>query len=73
MLQIRNLTVNYGAISAVRGLLPTDMKDPILQKFDPNALPIVSLVLSSNNVSPAELTQIADPGITKELRLPHIA
>ncbi|HEV7923171.1 MAG TPA: efflux RND transporter permease subunit [Thermoanaerobaculia bacterium] len=56
------------AISAVRGLLPADMKDPILQKFDPNALPIVSLVLSSNKVTPAELTQLADPGITKELR-----
>ncbi|MBV9494333.1 MAG: efflux RND transporter permease subunit [Acidobacteria bacterium] len=56
------------AISTVRGLLPVEMEDPIIQKFDPNALPIVSLVLSSNRVSPAELTQLADPGITKELR-----
>jgi HAE1 family hydrophobic/amphiphilic exporter-1 len=44
------------------------MKEPILRKFDPNDLPIVSLVLRSKGLTPAELTLLADPGITKELR-----
>jgi HAE1 family hydrophobic/amphiphilic exporter-1 len=56
------------AMSSVRGQLPTTILDPIIQKFDPNALPIVSLVLSSSRLSTPELTQIADPGITKVLR-----
>jgi HAE1 family hydrophobic/amphiphilic exporter-1 len=56
------------AMSSVRGQLPTTIEDPIIQKFDPNAMPIVSLVLSSTKLSTPELTQIADPGITKVLR-----
>jgi HAE1 family hydrophobic/amphiphilic exporter-1 len=56
------------ALSSVRGDLPTTILDPIIQKFDPNARPIVSLVLSSTKLSTPELTQIADPGITKVLR-----
>jgi HAE1 family hydrophobic/amphiphilic exporter-1 len=55
------------AISSVRGNLPATILDPIIQKFDPNARPIVSLVLSSPRLSTPELTQIADPGITKVL------
>ena len=56
------------AISGIRADLPPEMKDPVLRKFDPSDLPIVSLTLSSNTLSPGELTLLADPGITKELR-----
>jgi HAE1 family hydrophobic/amphiphilic exporter-1 len=56
------------AMSSIRGQLPTTILDPIIRKYDPNALPIVSLVLSSTRMSTPELTQIADPGITKVLR-----
>jgi HAE1 family hydrophobic/amphiphilic exporter-1 len=56
------------AMSSIRGQLPTTILDPIIQKYDPNALPIVSLVLSSTKMSTPELTQLADPGITKVLR-----
>ncbi|MBV8519070.1 MAG: efflux RND transporter permease subunit [Acidobacteria bacterium] len=56
------------AMSSIRGQLPTTILDPIIHKYDPNALPIVSLVLSSTRLSTPELTQIADPGITKVLR-----
>ncbi|HEU4561690.1 MAG TPA: efflux RND transporter permease subunit, partial [Longimicrobium sp.] len=55
-------------ISQIRGDLPQEMEEPILARFDPNDQPIVSLTLSSNTLSPAELTRIADPGITRELR-----
>ncbi|HKV07507.1 MAG TPA: efflux RND transporter permease subunit, partial [Thermoanaerobaculia bacterium] len=56
------------AISGIRNDLPTEMEEPILRKFDPADMPIVSLVLSSKTMSPAELTLLADPGITRELR-----
>jgi HAE1 family hydrophobic/amphiphilic exporter-1 len=56
------------AIGQIRGDLPQEMEEPILARFDPNDQPIVSLTLSSQTLSPAELTRIADPGITRELR-----
>jgi HAE1 family hydrophobic/amphiphilic exporter-1 len=56
------------AISQIRGDLPQEMEEPILARFDPNDQPIVSLTLSSETMSPADLTRIADPGITRALR-----
>ena len=55
-------------INAIRDKLPPEMKEPVLTRFDPADIPIVSLTLSSNRRSPAELTLLADPGITRELR-----
>ena len=56
------------AISAIRADLPVEMKEPILQRMDPADIPIVSLTLSSDTYSPAQLTRMADPAITSELR-----
>jgi hydrophobic/amphiphilic exporter-1 (mainly G- bacteria), HAE1 family len=56
------------AISSIRADLPVEMKEPILQRFDPSDQPIVSLTLSSDAYSPAQLTRMADPAITSELR-----
>src|SRR6478752_2395554 len=56
------------AISAKRADLPTEMKEPIIQKFNDTDRPIVSLALSSTTLSQAELTRLADPTITRELR-----
>ena len=55
-------------ISAIRNDLPPEMEEPILTRFDPADLPIVSMTLSSPKVSGAELTTLADPGITRQLR-----
>jgi HAE1 family hydrophobic/amphiphilic exporter-1 len=54
-------------ISQIRSNLPTEMKEPILNRFDPADLPIVSLTLSSDRPDPAALTQLADPGIKRKL------
>ena len=35
-------------VSAIRGLLPTETKDPSIGKYDPNAQPIMELTLSGN-------------------------
>src|SRR3954468_23938824 len=62
------------AISTIRADLPTEMKEPIIQKFNNTDRPIVSLAISSSVLSPAELTRLADPGITRELRaIPGVA
>jgi len=56
------------AISTKRQDLPQEMEEPILKKFNPTDAPIVTLSLYSTSLTPAQLTQIADPGITRELR-----
>jgi HAE1 family hydrophobic/amphiphilic exporter-1 len=55
-------------ISSIRSDLPTEMKEPIIQKFNNTDRPIVSIAISSTVLSPPELTRLADPGITRELR-----
>jgi HAE1 family hydrophobic/amphiphilic exporter-1 len=55
-------------ISSIRSKLPPEMEEPILTRFDPTALPIVSLTLSSSTLSAPDLTRIADPGVTRDLR-----
>lgn len=62
------------AISTIRADLPTEMKEPIISKYNDTDRPIVSLAISSSVLSPAELTRLADPGITRELRaIPGVA
>ena len=61
-------------ISTIRADLPSEMKEPIIKKENDTDRPIVSLALSSTTLSPAELTRLVDPGITRELRsLPGVA
>jgi HAE1 family hydrophobic/amphiphilic exporter-1 len=55
-------------ISEIRNDLPPEMEEPILKQFNPNDFPIVSLTLSSPNLTAAQLTQLADPGITRQFR-----
>jgi HAE1 family hydrophobic/amphiphilic exporter-1 len=62
------------AISAVRAQLPAEMLEPIVQRFDPNTLPIVSLALTSSTLTTLQLTQLADQVIAGDLRsVPGVA
>ena len=62
------------AISGIRSDLPIEMKEPVLQRFDPSDQPIISMTLASPAMSPAQLTRLADPDITSKLRgIPGIA
>src|SRR3954470_9967621 len=56
------------AISGIQNDLPIEMKPPILKKYDPDDMPIVSIILRTPGMSAADLTAMADPGITKEIR-----
>ena len=55
-------------LSGIRNELPPEMEEPIITRFDPADLPIVSLTLSSPALTGPELTRMADPDITRELR-----
>jgi len=62
------------AISGIRDKLPVEMKEPIIQKLDPNNLPIVSLALTSNVMTPNELRILADPALTRQFQgLPGVS
>jgi HAE1 family hydrophobic/amphiphilic exporter-1 len=56
------------ALSAIRNDLPPELEEPLIRKINDTDLPIVSLALSSPTLAPRELTRLADPGITRELR-----
>jgi HAE1 family hydrophobic/amphiphilic exporter-1 len=55
-------------LSSIRNELPTEMEEPVITRFDPTEQPIVSVTLSSPALSGSELTRLADPDITRELR-----
>jgi HAE1 family hydrophobic/amphiphilic exporter-1 len=44
------------------------MKEPVVKKFSDTDVPIVSLALASSTLSQAQLSDLADPGITREIR-----
>lgn len=56
------------AVSGIRQDLPLEMEEPIIRKLNDTDRPVVSLALASTTVPLRELTQLADPGITRELR-----
>jgi hydrophobic/amphiphilic exporter-1 (mainly G- bacteria), HAE1 family len=56
------------AISAVRAQLPQEIIEPLIQRFDPATQPILSLALTSNTLSPSQLTEIADRTVGSDLR-----
>jgi HAE1 family hydrophobic/amphiphilic exporter-1 len=56
------------SISTVRDKLPTEMKEPFINRADPNAQPVMSLALASETKTPLELSKIADTDIARVLR-----
>lgn len=56
------------SISTVRDKLPTEMKEPFINRIDPNAQPVMSIALSSDKLTPLELSRLADIDIGRQLR-----
>ena len=67
----KNIDVAYQEVqqkvSSIRAELPQDVKDPIIEKVDPDASPILQLVVSGN-LAPRDLYHIADTGIRERLQ-----
>jgi hydrophobic/amphiphilic exporter-1 (mainly G- bacteria), HAE1 family len=55
-------------ISEIRNDLPPEMEEPLLTRVNPVDFPIVSAALASDSMSVADLTVLADPGISRRLR-----
>src|SRR3989304_5653031 len=54
-------------INAIRRELPEGMKDPVIQKFDFAAMPIVSLAVRSSVLNARDLTTLADRKVKRRL------
>ena len=62
------------AIAAVRYKLPTEMREPILQRLDPNAQPIMQMALSSTTLSHAQISRLAEDQLADRFRgVPGVA
>nr|WP_276597228.1 efflux RND transporter permease subunit [Pelomonas aquatica] len=56
------------AIASVRYNLPQEMREPILQRVDPSAQPIMQVSLASETLSHAELSRIAEDQLADKFR-----
>ena len=56
-----------GKVASIRGQLPHDIEEPIVQRIDPGALPVVSLAVSAGGLSPQAATELADKVIKRRL------
>ena len=56
------------AIASVRYKLPTEMREPILERRDPNDQPIMQLALSSKTLSHAEISRLAEDDLSDQFR-----
>src|SRR5471032_1799763 len=56
------------SIAAVRYKLPLEMREPILQRIDPAADPIMQLALSSDTQSHAEISRLAEDVLSDRFR-----
>lgn len=56
------------AIASVRYKLPVEMREPILQRADPSAQPIMGVALSSTTLTKAELSRLAEDQMADRFR-----
>src|SRR3989339_91261 len=52
-------------VSAIRGILPKGIEEPIIQKLDSTAMPIVSLAVRSDTLSPRDLTILVEKSVKR--------
>jgi HAE1 family hydrophobic/amphiphilic exporter-1 len=56
-----------GKVASIRGELPREIEEPIVQRIDPNAMPIVSLAVNAPGLDPRSATELADKLIKRRL------
>src|SRR6185369_17684985 len=54
-------------INSIRGTLPNQAEEPIIQKLDFNAIPVISLAVRGKGLSTRELTTLVEKRIKKQL------
>jgi hydrophobic/amphiphilic exporter-1 (mainly G- bacteria), HAE1 family len=56
-----------GKVAAIRGDLPREIDEPIIQRIDPSAAPIVSVAIDAPTLTPRAVSDIADKLIKRRL------
>ncbi len=56
------------AIGSVRHKLPAEMREPVLQRLDPSAQPVMQLALSSTTQRASEISRLAEDQIADRFR-----
>src|SRR5262245_47037690 len=56
-----------GKVAALRGQLPREVEDPIVQRLDPGAFPIVSVAVNAPGLSPSAATELAEKVVKRRL------
>ncbi len=56
------------AIASVRYKLPLEMREPVLRRVDPSAQPIMQLALSSQTLSHADISRLAEDDLSNRFR-----
>jgi HAE1 family hydrophobic/amphiphilic exporter-1 len=56
------------AIGTVRHKLPVEMREPVLQRLDPAAQPIMQMALSSSRLTHAEISRLAEDTVADRFR-----
>ena len=56
------------SIASVRYKLPVEMREPVLERIDPSAQPIMEIALSSTNQSHAEISRLAEDELADKFR-----
>jgi HAE1 family hydrophobic/amphiphilic exporter-1 len=56
-----------GKVAGIRGDLPREIEEPIVQRIDPGALPIVSVSVNAPGLAPQAATDLADKVIKRRL------
>lgn len=54
-------------INAIRGEMPRDIEEPIIQKMDVGGMPIVSLAVRSHRLSAKELSSLVDKRVRRRI------
>jgi hydrophobic/amphiphilic exporter-1 (mainly G- bacteria), HAE1 family len=54
-------------VNAIRGELPQGIDEPIIDKFDFSAMPIISLAVRSDKLSPRELSSIVEKKVKRRI------
>lgn len=54
-------------INAIRGEMPKDIEEPIIQKMDVGGMPIVSLAVRSDRLTPKELSTLVDKRVRRRI------
>ena len=54
-------------VSAIRDKLPDEIKEPVVEKIDFSSIPIVSLAVRSDRLSPREMTDLAEKTVQRRV------